>query len=232
VSTVLAVRDDGSGGQRTLDIATAFATLTNAEVRTLDLIGGTESTPTGRAERLLAALAEPDVALTVVSSSDDRRAQNWQILRHARKPVILVPPGTDRLPRTIAKTLIPLDGTRESAGAVAETVHLLARSGVEVIVLHVFDATTVPKFWDHPHHAERAWQNEFLARYCSEPGVHLQLRSGTAADHVLDVAAAEQVDLIALGWSRRLDAGHAHTLRRTLRGAEVPVLVIPVKFPG
>lgn len=231
MSTVIAVDDDGTTGQRILDVATAFAALTNAEIRTLDPGGSAAVTSDAWAQRLLAALAEPDVTITVIGSPEHRREQNWHILQHAGKPVILVPAGTARLPRTIAKTLIPLDGTRESAAAVAETVHVLAGSGVELIVLHVFDATTVPKFWDHSHHAERAWQNEFLARYCSEPGVHMQLRSGTAAEHVLDVAAAEQVDLIALGWSRRLDAGHARTLRRTLRDAEVPVLVVPVTGP-
>jgi len=41
------------------------------------------------------------------------------------------------------------------------------------VVLHVFDAQTVPKFWDQHAHAGQAWEQEFLARYCALPGARL-----------------------------------------------------------
>ena len=128
----------------------------------------------------------------------------------------------------IGRALIPLNGSAESAAAISETIRLLAHAGVDLVVLHVFDATTVPKFWDQPAHAEQAWQDEFLARYCDQPGVRLQVRSGVPGEHVLDVATAEQVDLIALGWSQQIDEARAQTLRQTLRDAQVPVLVVPI----
>jgi nucleotide-binding universal stress UspA family protein len=128
----------------------------------------------------------------------------------------------------ITRVLIPLDGTPESAAAVSQTIRLLAGAGVDLVVLHVFDATTVPKFWDQPAHAEQAWQEEFLARYCDQPGVRLQLRSGVPAEHILDVATTEHVDLIGLGWSQQPSQARAQTLRQTLRDAPVPVLVVPM----
>jgi nucleotide-binding universal stress UspA family protein len=131
----------------------------------------------------------------------------------------------------ISRALVPLNGAPTAAAAVNETVRLLADAGVDLVVLHVFDARTVPKFWDQPAHAERAWQDEFLARHCDHPGVRLQLRSGVPGEHILDVAATEQVDLIALGWSRQLGGAHAQTLRQTLRDARVPVLVVPIVMP-
>ena len=137
-------------------------------------------------------------------------------------------------PQLIGRALIPLDGTPESATAVAKTIRLLAHAGVDLVVLHVFDATTVPKFWDQPGHAAQVWQNEFLARYCDQPGARIRLRSGVLGEHVVDVvdvAATEHVDLIALGWSRRLYEDRAHTIRRTLHDADVPVLVVPITTP-
>jgi hypothetical protein len=53
------------------------------------------------------------------------------------------------------------------------------------VVLHVFDAETLPKFWDQLAHAGQAWGREFLARYCALPGGRLELRRGAAADHIV-----------------------------------------------
>jgi hypothetical protein len=124
--------------------------------------------------------------------------------------------------------LVPLDGTPEAAAAVAQTVGLFAGAGVDVVVLHVFDASTVPRFWDQAAHARRAWEEEFMTRFCAQPGARLELRSGAAGQQVVDVAATEGVDLITLGWSQRLDPGRAQTVRRTVLEAAVPVMLVPL----
>jgi hypothetical protein len=97
-----------------------------------------------------------------------------------------------------------------------------------VVVLHVFDASTVPRFWDQAAHARRAWEEEFMTRFCAQPGARLELRSGAAGQQVVDVAATEGVDLITLGWSQRLDPGRAQTVRRTVLEAAVPVMLVPL----
>jgi len=112
-----------------------------------------------------------------------------------------------RRPRRIRRVLLPLDGTARSAAAVAEVAERFAHGGAELVVLHVFDAQTVPKFWDQHAHASQAWEQEFLARYCALPGARLALRSGAAAEHVAKVAGAEHADMIALAWSQRLEPG-------------------------
>ena len=94
--------------------------------------------------------------------------------------------------------------------------------------MHVFDADTVPRFWDHPAHGHDAWAREFLARNCARPGVRLELRSGAAANLVLDVARQQRADLITLGWSRRLGKGRARTVKQTLAAATVPVMLVPL----
>jgi len=226
MSAVLAVLDHGAVGQPVADVATAIAAIMNAEVRRIDLTGVTGAAR--KADCVLTELAEPASVLGVLPGAAPLQRLGWAVLQRARKPVVLVPAAVRPAPQMISRALIPLDGTPESAAAVAETIRLLAGAGVDIVVLHVFDATTAPKFWDQPAHAEQAWQDEFLARYCDHPGVRLQLRSGVPGEHVLDVATTEQADLIAIGWSQQPGRARARTLRQTLRDARAPVLVVPI----
>ncbi|MGY2062970.1 universal stress protein, partial [Nocardia gipuzkoensis] len=165
-------------------------------------------------DEFLAQLADPDVVLGVVALD----GEGWGIARQATKPVVVVPATARRVTR-IRRVLVPLDGTDETVTAVAETVRLFGSAGTEIVVLHVFDAATTPRFWDQAAHARPVWEQEFLARYCTPhfPGTTptLTLRSGSPGEHVVDLAA-EHADLIILDWSRRLDPGRAQTVRRTV----------------
>lgn len=221
---VLAVADAGDGAA-VAGVASAIAEVLHANVRHLRLADGLGDDQGVKA--VLAAMAEPPTLLCVLARDG---ASIWPgVIRSASKPVILVPtvPGPSR--QVISRVLVPLDGTPEAARAVAETVDLFARSGVDVVVLHTFHAETAPRFWDQAAHARQSWQEEFLARHCALPGARLELRTGTPGEQVVDVSAAEGVDLITLGWSQDLDAGRARTVRRTLRDAAVPVMLVPTR---
>ena len=226
MNTLVAAFEHEDQRESVSGVAAAIATVLRADLREVDL---GDLNLVAQVARVLAEVIDPDAVLAVLPGATPPSDLVWRVLPRVQKPVVVVPNGYRPVP--ISRALIPLDGTPESAAAVAETIHLLAAAGVEIIVLHVFDAATVPKFWDHSEHAQRAWQREFLARYCDQPGAHVELRSGVASDHVLDLAATEEVDLIAGGWSQRLD-GHARTLRRTLDESTVPVLVIPISAAG
>ena len=228
MNAVLAVLEDGAADQLIADVATAIAAAMSASVRRIDLTG---AEPARQADRVLAELGEANTVLGVLPGAASFQQLGWPVLQRAQKPVVLVPAASRPGPKKISRVLIPLDGTLESAAAVAETIRLLAGAAVDLVVLHVFDVTTVPEYWDQPAHAEQAWQEEFLARYCDQPGVRLQQRSGGPGEHVLDVAATEQVDLIVLGWSRQVPEARAQTLHQTLRDAHVPVLVLPIARP-
>ena len=119
-------------------------------------------------------------------------------------------------------------GVLARTGQGPDAAEQFARAGVDLVALHVFDAETVPRFWDQAAHARRAWAEEFLARYCAQPGARLELRTGVAGERVLDVAEAEGADMIALGWSQQLDPGRARTVRRAVLDAVVPVMLVPM----
>jgi nucleotide-binding universal stress UspA family protein len=123
---------------------------------------------------------------------------------------------------------MPLDGTVRSAAAVAATAEQLSREGVDLVVLHVFNAETVPMFWDQYAHAGQTWAQEFLARYLAQPNARMELRVGTAVEHLLQVAEAEQADMITLGWSQHLEPGRSLIVRRAILGAAVPVMLVPI----
>lgn len=222
---VLAVVGPNSADFGVPELARALADVAGADVREVDVVGGAD--PERTAAAVLAELDRPESLMCVVPRAASLEAIGWRILGAARKAVVLVPrPVRPRAP-VVSRALLPLDGTVESAAAVAGTMRLLCDAGVDLVVLHVFDATTVPRFWDHESHAEQAWVQEFLSRFCDLEGVRVQWRTGRPGDRVLDVAAAEHVDLIAVGWSQHVEPGRAQTLRRTVFDSEVPVMVVP-----
>lgn len=204
------------------------ARLLRAEVRQLAPAEGLE-TPEG-VRSVLDELADLDVVAAVVPGGAAMEATTGHVISASRKPVV-VTRGTrpTRHPLAISRVLLPLDGSPEAAAAVGPTAHLLADAGVDLVVLHVFDHVTVPRFWDQAAHARGCWEPEFRARYCPLPGVRLQLRTGVPGEQVVTVAQQERVDLIVLGWSQRLEPDRAATVRQTIREACVPVMLMPCR---
>lgn len=226
VTGVLAVLGPRDTGSAVAETAAAIARLVGGEVRLLRLAG--DLNPRHTAAQAIRALHEPRILIGVLAGDEMSRPLWQRVAQHSPKPVVLVPAGAPSRSPQIGRVLLPLDGTARSAAAVAPTAERLARGGAELVVLHVFDAETVPKFWDQQAHAGQAWTEEFLARYCSLPGSRLELRRGTAAEHVAKVARAEQADMIALAWSQHLDPGRASVVLRTVLEAEVPVILVPI----
>src|SRR5437870_3779483 len=72
-----------------------------------------------------------------------------------------------------------------------------------------------------------------LVGEASTPGVlaRRELRVGLPADQVLSVAREQRIDMIALGWGRRLSPGRAGLVRPVLERSAIPVLLVGV-LPG
>jgi len=222
---ILAVLGHGREGPVT-GTAAAIARLVGGQVRLLhpaaDLSAG------GAARQVIRELRQPGTVTGVLIAGEASRPLWQRVAQQSAKPVVLVPAAVRDVPSRIRRVLLPLDGTARSAAAVAEAAERFVRGGAELVVLHVFDAETVPRFWDQHAHAGQAWEQEFLARYCALPSARLELRSGVAAEHVVKVAEAERADMIALAWSQRLEPGRAAAVRRTILDAEVPVMLVPM----
>ena len=187
-------------------------------------------------ERLIAAAQEPDVRVMVLGARGrpaGRRPAGstaLALITSIGKPIVVVPPDVSR-PERIDRVLVPLDGSRASAAALAGTINLAREAGLEVVVLHVREEERLPRFSDHLQHEARTWAEEFIARNCPCPPeeVQLQLRVGLPHEHLIQVAIEAEVDLVALGWSQDLDAGRAAVVREALARSPVPILLLPVE---
>jgi hypothetical protein len=150
------------------------------------------------------------------------------VATRAVKPIVVVPPEPYSPPAPrLHRVLVPLEGTSHTTLAVRQALASLAHHGVELIGLHALDATTVPRFWDRPEHNHHTWAQEFAARHCPAPGVPLRLRAGRPAQVILDVAAAEQADMIALSWQQDLTPPRAAVVREVLARTPIPVILLP-----
>ena len=185
-------------------------------------------------EAIVAAARDADVVAVVLGArglhGGPRPAGRTalEVITRVSKPVVVVPPdGTTG--GTIARVLMPLEGTEASSQAIAGTLALLDRSDLEILVLHVHPMDAVPAFQDQPHHAIPAWEHEFAARFVSIPDTRVEIieRVGSAADRVAGVAHDTRADLIMLGWDQDLAPGHADVVRDTLAHSDVPVLLVP-----
>jgi nucleotide-binding universal stress UspA family protein len=142
--------------------------------------------------------------------------------------VLLIPPGV-RLPTQdrFGKVLIPLEGSAPSSDAISAELRAFHREGVAIIVVHVMPLGTAPKFWDQPSHAAQAWSAEFRARWCDQPETEFRLRRGEVVPVILETAATEGADVIALGWSQTMSHNRARVVRGIVGQVEIPVLLTP-----
>lgn len=208
------------------ETAEVVARLVHAGIRKISLAGG--YSPQRAAGQVLEVLHQPRVVTGVLAGDSGSRPLWRRVVERAGKPVVLVPTAAEGRQPGIRRVLMPLDGTARSAAAVAAMAEQSSRAGVDLLVLHVFDAETVPKFWDQDAYAGQTWAEEFLARYLAQPSARMELRTGTVVEHVLQVAEAEQADMITLVWSQRLNPGRALIVRRTILDATVPVMLVPM----
>ena len=221
MAVLLAFTTAGRAAGSVTSVATSLA-------RTLDLT--VERRPMSTSAEVLQDVGNADVRIAALPYTAGHTARLvTDVIQRCTKPLLVVPVSRRATPpSSIDRVLVPLNGTIESAATVAGTVALFGASGADIVVLHVFDETTVPKFWDQPVHARTSWVSEFLNRYCHQPNVRMELRSGTPGERILDVAESEHTDLITLGWARSLSAGHARTVRSTLAQSTIPVLLLPI----
>ena len=180
--------------------------------------------------RIIEAGEQSDVDLVVLALHGlPGRNEPGHIARtvatHLTKPVLVVPPDAP-IRESPRKVLIPLDGTRGVSAAVRPLIATYVAAGAEVIAVHAFEPHTVPMFLDGVPD-EIAWRDEFLSEHCADLGVRLETRPGPTVLALLDVAATEDVDVIALGWRQNLAPEHATVVREVLQRARRPVALIP-----
>jgi Universal stress protein family len=250
MTKVLAAVDNSLAAQAVLATAASLGRLFEAEVEAIhvredgDQLARSEAEAAGVPLRVvegatvdaLVAAGRDDAVVALVVGA--RRLPHsvrpigttaLEVITSVLKPVAVVPPEATPTP-ALARVLVPLEGTISTALAPRSIIALARDASIDVVVLHVHDAGSVPAFTDQPQHQAAAWRDEFLARYCpwGLDSVTLELRVGRSADQILAVADEVGADLIALGWSQDLVAGRAPVVREVLERGRTPALLIPV----
>lgn len=178
---------------------------------------------------IIDAASDHDAAATVIGARGETSGKlpaghtALAVAVAAERPVVVTPPAATTT--DIRRVLLPLEGSTEQTAN--DLLTRLLDHGAQLIPLHVFMRSTVPPFWDQPHHAAPAWSSGFASRYAPSGAEQLWLRSGDVADSLLDVTRHAAIDLVALRWSQKLSGTHAPVVRAMLAQSPVPVLLLP-----
>jgi nucleotide-binding universal stress UspA family protein len=249
---VIAALDNSLAARAVLDTAGNLARLFEAEVEAVHVkedgdasaqqaaeLAGLElrRVPGPTVPALVKAAAAEDVAALVVGT---RRlpvggrpvgTTALDVITSLLKPVVVVPP--DAFHRSaLQRVLVPLEGTAATSLAPKGIIEVAHDAQLEVVVLHVHDASSLPAFTDQPQHQVRAWADEFVARYCpwGIGKVSVELRVGRPAEEIVRAAEETGAHLIALGWAQEIDWGRAPVVRELLERGRTPVLLVPVRL--
>jgi nucleotide-binding universal stress UspA family protein len=251
MTRVIAAVDNSAAAGTVLATGAGVARLFGATVEALhvgendDRIARAEAAAVGLPLRRVAgptvpaladAAAADDVVVLVVGARrlplGDRPIGTtaFEVITSLQKPVVVVPPDAVP-PKALQCVLVPLEGTTSTSLAPMGVVELARDARLEIVVVHVHDANTLPSFTDQPQHEARAWAEEFLARYCPTGigRVSFERRVGRREEQILVSAKETEADLIALGWSQELASGRAPVVREVLERGRVPVLLLPVR---
>jgi nucleotide-binding universal stress UspA family protein len=253
MSTVLAALDTSSTARAVLATAVRIGQLTGAGVEAVHVHAGPlESVDAPEALAALAARSEvplkllegpvepcliaamtaPEVVAAVIGARATPSGRSLigrtarGLLEQANQPVVVVPPETSSL-GVIRRLLVPLEGTDASSRPVLERLLPLLTADIEIVVLHVFNDTTLPAMLDRPYRDLDMLGKEFLTRHCPRAEL-IELRTGAIATRVAEVSEEHRSDLIVLSWSQDLSPERAHTVRDVLGASLLPVLLLPI----
>jgi nucleotide-binding universal stress UspA family protein len=164
----------------------------------------------------------------VVARGEDALSGLLASVRSVDIPVVVVPPTTAAF--RLRTVLVPLTAPVSGSWGLAATVELATDLDLDVVVVHVEKPGVLPAFSDQPQHETEAWAYSLLSRYLpvAPDRVSLELRVGSPAEQILDVADGRDVDLIILPWARDLSPGRAEVVRGVLEGSSVPVILLPL----
>jgi len=148
------------------------------------------------------------------------------------KPVLVVPPGAE-LPGRFDTALIAMEGTKDNTRAIKSAVELAAGTGLELVVVHVDDESTIPSFSDQVAHETDAYAAEFLARYVpGAPAARFEPRVGAPGEEIMAAVTAVGADVIALGWPQSSGPHRGAVAREVLERSRVPVLLVALAEGG
>ena len=247
MKTILAAIDSSAAAHPVCSLAIALGRTLNARPRALhvrdggrtasftaEILGVEYRQVEGDAfSRIVERAAESDVVAVVVGARGRLRTRTVghlarQIADAISKPVLVVPPETQSVDR-IRRVVIAVEGTPSKARNLKVVFDLASPVDVELVVVHVDDEKSIPRFSDQVAHETSAYAREFLARHLPRgPKARLELRVGVPADEIIEMASSFRADLLAVGWPQLAEGNRGATAREILDRSTVPLLLVPL----
>lgn len=141
------------------------------------------------------------------------------------------------------KILIPLNGTIGATHTLGSVIEILVAASSELNLLHIVhnkedafsSCMTTPYYIDFPQFEWSCWSKEFIRKF--GPILHnhnhiryeLSLLRGDPADEIISFAQTHNNDLIAMTWHGDLSEKHALILKKVIRLAPCPILLVRLK---
>jgi len=161
-------------------------------------------------------------------------------IERSHSPVIVVRPEETV---SLARILVPLDGTPSTASALGPAGDLARRAGASLDIVLVGEAQhgpqvepgamAAPQYVDQPHHEWPAFSAEFVQRFLNTIGhcpeavpTRFFLGAGEPAVEILRFASLLGADLAVLVWHGLASEEHGAVFQHVLRHATCPVLVL------
>jgi nucleotide-binding universal stress UspA family protein len=233
------------------DVANAVQSASMVESRDHDGVRVRRVTLRGEPEDVIPAYAQLHEASVLVVEREYGSSRFWRngrvvdaIVSRSPIPLLVLPKRrkTERSESAPRRVLIPVDFSIASAVALKTAVELGGRHGARLTLLHTLkDVSRHMTFsgggaWEVLRRlpAQKEAAAERLRRKAAFFGAHdVDTEVATGLEHtaILEIAQLSDPDMIVLGiahrsWFDRVLSGS--TLRRVLRRASVPVLVVPV----
>ncbi len=145
------------------------------------------------------------------------------------KPVVVVPPDV-RVPGDARlRVLAPIDEEPRSADALRRILEEMHPPGLELVLLHVFDAEHLPKFANHGTYDADIFAERLLRRTAPSDAIQtkVEMRVGHPAHTILAVEGELDFDVVVLGWGQDLVHRSASVVKRLLAHAKTPVILLP-----
>jgi nucleotide-binding universal stress UspA family protein len=249
MTTVIAAVDNSAASRPVVATALAIAPVLGATVEAVHVVEEGDATARAAAEaggvplilvkgdvveELVALSREAEVAAVVVGARGrpgGRRPAGHVALEladHADAPVVVVPPDA-RPPERLQRVLVAMEGTPAKAKSLKRAIEVAAGAGLEMVVVHVDDETSIPSFSDQIQYEAEIYAKEFLTRFVpNAPDARLELRIGAPADEILSIMDDVRPEILAVGWPQTEEPARGLVVRQLLEHSHVPVLLVPL----
>jgi hypothetical protein len=155
-----------------------------------------------------------------------------EIAVRLRRPLLVVPLDAT-VPASLARLLIPLEGTEATTAPIRALLeHLPFGPNTELVVMHAFTQNHMPMFANHEPHETEAWMLAFRDRYVPADWAcdHIEMRCGRVEQVVPQVAVDVDATLTVVSWSRDFAPGHARLINALLEEPRRPTLLVPSDY--